>query len=90
MAETLTMSTKERQRLQVISRIHHEDTTVAAAAESLQISERQMYRLLRCHKQDGVQGIIHRMRGKTSNRPPSTYDRSSLEMENRRSHPRST
>ena len=67
MAETLTMSTKERQRLQVISRIHHEDTTVAAAAESLQISERQMYRLLRRHKKDGDQGIIHRLRGKTSN-----------------------
>ena len=30
MVEILTMSTKERQRLQVISRIHHRDTTVAA------------------------------------------------------------
>lgn len=67
MAETLTMSTKERQRLQVISRIHHGDTTVAAASESLQISERQMYRLLRRHKKDGDQGIIHRLRGKRSN-----------------------
>ena len=46
MTETLTMSTKERQRLQVVSRIHRRDTTVAAAAESLQISEWQMYRLL--------------------------------------------
>ena len=72
MAETLTMSTKERQRLQVIGRIHHRDTTVAAAAESLQISERQMYRLLRRHKKDGDEGIIHRLRGKTSN---SGYDR---------------
>jgi transposase InsO family protein len=61
------MSTKERQRLQVIGRIHHRDTTVAAAAESLQISERQMYRLLRRHKKDGDKGIIHRLRGKTSN-----------------------
>jgi len=67
MTETLTMSTKERQRLQVIGRIHHSDTTVAAAAESLQISERQMYRLLRRHKKDGDKGIIHRLRGKTSN-----------------------
>jgi hypothetical protein len=67
MSETLTMSTKERQRLQVISRIHHSDTTVAAAAESLQISERQMYRLLSRHKKDGDKGIIHRLRGKTSN-----------------------
>ena len=67
MAETLTMSTKERQRLQVIGRIQHHDTTVSAAAESLQISERQMYRLLRRHKKDGDQGIIHRLRGKRSN-----------------------
>jgi transcriptional regulator with GAF, ATPase, and Fis domain len=59
MTETLTMSTKERQRLQVIDRIHHSDTTVAAAAERLQISERQMYRLLSRHKKDGDKGIIH-------------------------------
>src|SRR5450830_699439 len=50
---------------------HQPDTplryTVAAAAESLQISERQMYRLLSRHKKDGDKGIIHRLRGKTSN-----------------------
>jgi len=67
MTETLTMSTKERQRLQVIGRIKHSDTTVAAAAESLQISERQMYRLLHRHKEQGDDGIIHRLRGKHSN-----------------------
>jgi len=68
MTETLTMSAKERQRLQVIGRIEHRDTTVVAAAESLQISERQMYRLLQRQKKDGDKGIIHRLRGKTSNR----------------------
>ena len=68
MAEILTMSAKERQRLQVIGRIKHSDTTVAAAAESLQISERQMYRLLHRHRIDGDKGIIHRLRGKISNR----------------------
>jgi hypothetical protein len=67
MTEILTMSTRERQRLQVIGRIEHSDTTVSAAAESLQISERQMYRLLSRHKQDGDRGVIHRLRGKASN-----------------------
>lgn len=75
MTETLTMSTKERQRLQVIGRIKHSDTTVAAAAESLQISQRQMYRLLTRHKLDGDRGIIHRLRGKASNNGYATVVR---------------
>lgn len=68
MPEVLQMSTTERQRLQVVTRIKHRDTTVAEAAESLGISERQMYRLLWRHKTQGDQGLIHKLRGRPSNR----------------------
>ena len=68
MPEVLQMSTTERQRLQIITRIKHGDTTVVGAAESLGITERQMYRLLERYKSQGDQGLIHRLRGKPSNR----------------------
>jgi hypothetical protein len=68
MLEILTMSMKERQRLQVISRIKHGDSTVSEAAESLGITERQMYRILCCHRSQGDVGLVHRLRGRPSNR----------------------
>jgi len=68
MPEVLQMSTTERQRLQIITRIKHGDTTVVGAAESLGITERQMYRLLERYKSQGDQGLIHGHRGKPSNR----------------------
>lgn len=67
MPETLTMSKKETERLKVLSRIEHKELTVAEAAESLDLSERQMYRILRRYQSDGEQGLIHRLRGTKSN-----------------------
>ena len=68
MPEILTMSMSERQRLQVIGRIKHGDSTVAEAAESLGISERQMYRVLWRHRSQGDAGLVHQLRGRPSNR----------------------
>lgn len=68
MSEVLTMSTRERQYLQVIGRIRHGDVTVVQAAEILGLSERQMYRLLHRQRKEGDQGLIHRLRGRRSNR----------------------
>jgi transposase len=68
MSETLTMSTKERQRLQVMSHLKHGKTTVVKAAAALGLSERQMYRVLGRYRSQGDQGLIHRLRGQTSNR----------------------
>ena len=72
MSETLTMSTKERQRLQVLGHLKHGKTTVVKAAAALGISERQMYRVLDRYRSQGDHGLIHRFRGRTSNRgyPP--------------------
>lgn len=72
MSETLTMSTKERQRLQILGHLKHGKTTVVKAAAALGISERQMYRVLDRYRGQGDRGLIHRLRGQTSNRgyPP--------------------
>jgi hypothetical protein len=42
--------------------------TVAAAAAVLAVSERQAYRLLARYERDGGSGLIHKARGRTSNR----------------------
>lgn len=68
MSETLTMSTKERQRLQVLGHLKHGKTTVVKAAAALGISERQMYRVLDRYRCQGDPGLIHRSRGRVSNR----------------------
>ena len=68
MQEILTMSTKERQRLQLIGHLKHGKTTVAKAAAALGLSERQMYRVLGRYRSQGDRGLIHRLRGHTSNR----------------------
>jgi transposase len=68
MQEVLTMSTKERQRLQVIGHLKHGKTTVAKAAAALGLSERQMYRVLHRHQTQGDRGLLHLLRGHPSNR----------------------
>ena len=53
------MTQKERERLKVIHRIEQEDLTVALAAESLHLSERQLYRILKRYRQQGDAGLVH-------------------------------
>jgi len=68
MLEMLTMSTRERQRLQVLGDLRHGKTTVATAAAAVGLSERQMYRVLRRYREQGDRGLLHRLRGRVSNR----------------------
>lgn len=69
------MSTTERQYLEVLSRIIRQELTRAAAASLLSISERQVYRLLARMKLDGEAGLVHRLRGRSSNRCHVRSDR---------------
>lgn len=64
----LTMSAKEADRLKIISQIETKVMTVAEGSELLGISPRQTYRVLRKIKEEGTRGIIHKLRGKKSNR----------------------
>jgi len=64
MTGTLTMSSKERDRLKVIHRLDEDDQlTMALAAEALHLSERQLYRLLKRYRQQGDAGLVHLLRG---------------------------
>lgn len=64
----LTMSRKEVDRLQIIVQIESKLLTLEEGSELLGISPRQTYRLLRKLKEEGTKGIIHKLRGKRSNR----------------------
>jgi transposase len=56
------------ERLKVIARIEHEELTVAEAAESLSLSQRQLYRILKRYRAEGEAGLSHRLRGRKSNK----------------------
>lgn len=68
MQELLTMSQKERKRIKVLDQKTEGKLTVKEASGIMRISERQTYRLLSRYKAEGDKGIIHRLRGKLSNR----------------------
>jgi transposase len=72
----LTMSQKELERLKVLARIKSGELTISNTAESLSLSERHMYRILKRYSDEGDIGIIHRSRGQQSNNklPKSNYD----------------
>lgn len=56
------------ERIKVITRIQQNDLTVVDGAEALGISERQMYRILSRYRTDGEAGLVHRLRGRASNK----------------------
>ena len=64
----LTMSQKEVDRIGVISSIEQNDLTAEEAAGLLRLSSRQVYRILKRIKLEGTKGIIHKLRGRKSNR----------------------
>lgn len=62
------MSTEERYRLKLLSQVQQRQLTYREAAEHLEVSERHVYRLMRRYQAEGDAGLIHRLRGKPSNR----------------------
>lgn len=64
----LTMSQKEADRLKIISQVESKAMSVEQGSELIGISSRQTYRVLKRIKQEGSKGIIHKLRGKKSNR----------------------
>jgi transposase InsO family protein len=68
MKGVLTLSLKEIDRLMLISQIEEEKISVLEAASLLGLSQRQIYRILKRVKSEGSKGIIHKLRGRKSNR----------------------
>jgi hypothetical protein len=68
MDEVITMTHREIDRFHVIRRVVGGALTWAEAAEQLRLSPRQVGRLCARVKREGPRGIIHRLRGRPSNR----------------------
>ena len=65
--ETLKMSAKERHRLDALNRVKRREISVVEAAELMAVSLRQARRLWKRFKSGSDRGLIHKLRGRTSN-----------------------
>ena len=62
------MSERDINRVEVLNEVQSVRRTVAAAASVSSISERQAYRLLARYQENGGFELVHKARGRTSNR----------------------
>jgi molybdenum-dependent DNA-binding transcriptional regulator ModE len=68
MEEPLKMSQKERTRLGVMQQVKKRQLSLVAASQVLRLSYRQIKRVWRRYEQNGDGGLVHRSRGRASNR----------------------
>jgi len=66
--ETISMNRRERHRLEVFSRVRRGEITLAKASELLGLSYRQSMRCFGRYRREGDRGLVHRLRGRPSNR----------------------
>ena len=66
--EALAMSKKERRRLELFSRVREGELTLVKASELLGLSYRQAKRVYGRYRSEGDRGVVHRLRGRVSNR----------------------
>jgi transposase len=66
--ETISMSVKERRRLEVFSRVKAGEFSLTKAGELLGISVRQAKRVWARYRDEADAGLVHRLRGRASNR----------------------
>jgi hypothetical protein len=75
--ERIELSAKERERLKVLRQVEDGHLKQVEAARWLRLTDRQVRRLQARLRSRGDRGIVHRLRGRTSNRkiPPSLRER---------------
>jgi len=66
--ETIKMSTRERKRMTLMTRVVEGLLKLREAAEMMRVSYRQAKRIRRRYLEEGDGGLVHRSRGQTSNR----------------------
>ena len=66
--EALAMSKKERRRLELFSRVREGEMTLVKASALLRLSYRQAKRSYGRYRLEGDRGVVHRLRGRVSNR----------------------
>lgn len=67
MKGTITMSTKEANRIAILEKVIKKELKQNRAANLLGLSVRQVRRLTRGYKREGAKGIVHQLRGIPSN-----------------------
>jgi transposase-like protein len=65
MKETITLTMKEQRKHEAIKESLKGRIRVKEAAMLLGLSERQIYRLRRRVEKEDIEGVIHRLRGKS-------------------------
>ena len=70
--ERIALSQRERERLQVLHEVQQKRLTQLAAAARLQVSDRQVRRMLFGLRQRGDRALVHGLRGRPSNRKLAT------------------
>ena len=83
--ERISMSQRERERLKVLPEIQQRHLTQVEGASRLRLSPRQMRRIERRVEAEGDRGVVHRLRGRRSNRkiPPAVEKRVLAEVRRR-------
>jgi hypothetical protein len=66
--DIFTMSNRELQRLELVERVLKDELKQVEAAEYLDLSTRQINRIVQRVREEGKRGVIHRLRGRESNR----------------------
>lgn len=64
----LTMNSKEVYRIKIMSQAEDKKLSIEEAAEQMEVSQRQAYRIKKLFEEEGPKAIIHKLRGKKSNR----------------------
>lgn len=83
--ERIELSQRERDRLKVLHQVEQGYLTQAEAGQQVQVSARQVRRLLRRVRAEGDRGVVHRLRGRPSNRKlPAAVQRRILAQVRRR------
>ena len=77
--ERWQLSTKELSRYSVIENVIEEYLKVEKAAEELHLSTRQIFRLKKRLRQEGIEGLIHGNRGRPSPRRTKKHLRNMID-----------
>ncbi len=76
--DIIMLSLKELKRLKVIQDVINKRITQVSAAAIIGLSERQIGRLTKAVRKEGDRGIVHKSRGKTSNRKTAEETRDNV------------
>lgn len=68
METTITMTAREQRRAWILTKVLKGQRSMAEAAQSLGLSERQLWRLRTAFERDGPAGVVHGNRGRASPR----------------------